>query len=200
MTSLSRTDFETRVVDVLPDLCSAALRLTGDRDEAEDVVAEAVAKGWRARASLRDAASFRGWMFRIMSNEFLARRRKLEAGPEFEPLSELEESDFSLFERLHQPFLLWWGNPEQAFLNRLLKEDLTRAIDALPTEFRLVVVLADVQGLRYREIAEALDVPIGTVRSRLARARAGLQKTLWTHAVEAGLVGPGPGAEQTHDA
>jgi RNA polymerase sigma-70 factor (ECF subfamily) len=95
--------------------------------------------------------------------------------------------EFSLFERLHQPFLLWWGTPEQDFLDRLLREDLIRAIEALPERFRIVVVLADVQGLSYLEIAGSLEVPIGTVRSRLARGRALLQKALWDHACDAGL-------------
>jgi RNA polymerase sigma-70 factor (ECF subfamily) len=95
--------------------------------------------------------------------------------------------EFSLFERLHQPFLLWWSSPEQTFLDRLLREDLIRAIEALPEPFRIVVVLADVQGLSYGDIARSLEVPIGTVRSRLGRGRARLQKALWDHACDAGL-------------
>ena len=199
LTALDEADFEARVVTLLPDLCSAAIRLTRDRDEAEDLVAEAVAQGWRRRDSLRDAASFRGWLFRILTNLFLAARRARAAGPGLQPLPDDEER-FSLFERLHQPFLLWWGNPEREFLNRLLKEDIARAIDALPAEFRVVVVLIDVEGFGYQEAADALDIPIGTVRSRLARARARLQKSLWTHAVEAGLANPDPDAERSPDA
>lgn len=198
MTSLGEAEFEARVVTLLPDLCSAAVRLTRDRDEAEDLVAEAVAQGWSKRDSLRDAASFRGWLFRILTNLFLATRRARAARPTVESLPDDEER-FSLFERLHQPFLLWWGNPEQEFLNRLLKEDLARAIDGLPAEFRVVVVLTDVEGFSYQEVADTLDIPIGTVRSRLARARARLQKSLWTHAVEAGLAND-PDAERSPDA
>lgn len=199
MTPLGDAEFEARVVTLLPDLCSAAMRLTRDRDEAEDLVAEAVAQGWRNRNALRDAASFRGWLFRILMNQFLGTRRQRAAGPVLESLPEDDEG-FSLFERLHQPFLLWWGNPEQDFLNRLLKEDLMRAIDSLPVEFRVVAVLTDVEGLSYQEAAEALNIPVGTVRSRLARARARLQKSLWTHAVECGLANPDPDAERSPDA
>ncbi|MCI0436148.1 MAG: sigma-70 family RNA polymerase sigma factor, partial [Gemmatimonadetes bacterium] len=83
-----------------------------------------------------------------------------------------------------------WHNPEQEFLNKLLREDLLRALDRLSDEFRLVVLLADVEELSYQEIATALGVPIGTVRSRLARARGRLQKELWAHAVEVGLAPP----------
>jgi RNA polymerase sigma-70 factor (ECF subfamily) len=95
--------------------------------------------------------------------------------------------EFSLFEHLHQPILLWWGNPEQDFLNRLLRDDLVRAIDGLPDPYRTVVVLVDVREMPYREVATALNVPIGTVRSRLARGRSMLQKALWENAREAGL-------------
>jgi RNA polymerase sigma-70 factor (ECF subfamily) len=80
---------------------------------------------------------------------------------------------------MHQPFLLWFGNPEQEFLDRLLREDLERALAALPEPHRVVVLLADVEEFNYREIAQMLDIPIGTVRSRLARARGALQKLLW---------------------
>jgi RNA polymerase sigma-70 factor, ECF subfamily len=108
---------------------------------------------------------------------------------------EEQEEPFSLFERLHQPFLLWWGSPEQEFLDKLLREDLECAVDALPEVYRVVVVLADLQGFSYQEIADALGLRIGTVRSRLARGRSLLQKALWEHAVDAGLVRP-PRARQ----
>ncbi len=100
------------------------------------------------------------------------------------------EAGFSIFERLHQPFLLWQHNPEQEFLDRLLRDDLARAIDDLPDVFRPTVVLVDVQGFSYEEAAEVLDVPIGTIRSRLARGRSLLQEALWTQAVDAGYRGP----------
>ncbi|HET9949243.1 MAG TPA: sigma-70 family RNA polymerase sigma factor [Longimicrobiales bacterium] len=134
------------------------------------------------------------WVFRIRTNTFLSQRRASSVRPRTEslPASDADEA-FSLFDRLHQPFLLWWGNPEVELLNVLLRADLERAVDALPEDFRTVVVLADLQGFTYRQIAEALDVPIGTVRSRLARARGRLQKELWEHAVDAGRVRPGPG-------
>lgn len=198
MDGLTAAEFEQEVMALLPDIGSAARRLAGDGDEADDLVAEAVLRAWRQLDSLRDRSSFRGWLFRIMTNEFLSRQRSRSSRPAVERLPE-GEHDFSLFERLHQPFLLWSTNPEQEFLNRLLKEDLERAIDALPDEFRIVIVLADMEGMKYNEIAEALEIPIGTVRSRLARARGRLQKQLWLHAVEAGVVRSNPGAERADD-
>jgi RNA polymerase sigma-70 factor (ECF subfamily) len=100
---------------------------------------------------------------------------------------ECQKRAFSIFERVHQPFLLWFGNPEQEFLDKLLREDLDRALAALAEHHRIVVLLADVEGFKYSEIAEALDVPVGTVRSRLARARCALQRTLWAVARDHGL-------------
>jgi RNA polymerase sigma-70 factor (ECF subfamily) len=99
-----------------------------------------------------------------------------------------EGESFSLFERLHQPFLLWWTTPEEEVIAKLLREDLDRALDALPDAFRIAIVMVEVQGYSYSEAAGLLGVPIGTVRSRLARARSQLQRALWQHAQDAGLL------------
>lgn len=194
-----RAFFEREVTAVLDGLYGAALRLAKNRTDAEDLVAEAVAKAWANFPSLKDRCCFRGWIFRILTNTFLSEcRRQTEAS--LDALAAPEPPDepaFSLFERLHQPFLLWWGNPEQEFLNRILREDLERALDALPEAFRVAVVLNDLQGFSYQEIAGMLGVPVGTVRSRLARGRSALQKGLWEHARDAGLVtGARPGASE----
>ena len=181
--------FEREVVSALPDLYGTALRLSKNPADAEDLVAEAVAKAWAGFGTLHDRSRFRGWIFRILANAFVSCCRAQSARPVHELLVEDgDEASFSLFERLHQPFLLWWGNPEQEFLNKLLREDLEAAVDALPEAFRVAVVLADLQGFSYQEIAEALEVPIGTVRSRLARGRVLLQKALWEHGKDAGFV------------
>jgi RNA polymerase sigma-70 factor (ECF subfamily) len=148
-------------------------------------------KALESLPSLRSLQSFRGWVLRILHNTFVSRSRSAWARASHEPLDTVAD-DFSLFERLHQPILLWWGNPEMDFVNRLLREDLERAIDALPDAFREVVVLVDVQGLGYRDVANVLGVPVGTVRSRLARGRSRLQKALWEHALEVGLRGDLP--------
>ena len=192
-TAEDRQWFEREVVSALPDLYGTALRLAKNAADAEDLIAEAIGKAWTSLGSLHDRSCFRGWLFRILSNTFVSDCRARAARPTLESLderSEEEDEPFSLFERLHQPFLLWWGSAEQEFLNKLLREDLEKAVDALPEAFRVVVVLADVQGFSYQEIADALGIPIGTVRSRLARGRSLLQKALWEHAVDAGLAQP----------
>jgi len=86
---------------------------------------------------------------------------------------------------------LWWSNPEQEFVNKLLREDIERALDGLPVGFRTVVVLVEIQGYSYAEVAEILNVPVGTVRSRLSRARSMLQRALWQQATDAGLLNVG---------
>jgi len=181
------TWFETEVGQLIPDLYGAALRLARNDTDAEDLVADAIGRAWTHLDSLADRGSFRGWVFRILHNAFVSQRRTSRAQVSEEPLDEGVEA-FALFDRLHQPFLLWWGaSPEQGFLDKLLREDLERAVDALPESYRVVVVLADLQGFSYQEIAGMLAIPVGTVRSRLARGRARLQRALWDHAVDAGL-------------
>lgn len=181
--------FEAEVLAALPELTGAALRLTGDPVDAEDLVADAVAKAWTSLPDLRDRSAFRGWIGRILSNAYVSQWRSRTARGPHEPFEEEQADDgFSVFDRLHQPFLLWWGNPERKFLDRLLREDLERAIEGLPDVYRVAVTMADVQGFSYQEIADTTDVPIGTVRSRLSRGRSLLQEALWEHACDAGLV------------
>jgi RNA polymerase sigma-70 factor (ECF subfamily) len=192
--------FESTVVELLPDLFGAALRLTRNRADAEDLVSDTVARGWTRLHELSERARLRGWLFRILTNMFLSARRTQARRGVHESLDDTSDDRFSLFDKLHAPFLLWWGTPERDFFDKLLREDLARAVDALPEAFRVAIVLADMQGCTYQEIAETLQVPIGTVRSRLARARALLQKALWTHARDAGLVaGTDEKATREHD-
>jgi len=171
-------------------LYGTALRLTGNPDDAEDVVAEAISKAWSSLDDLRDIQSMDGWLFRILNNTFVSfwRRRRTRDEVEREAVETSDAEGFSLFQQLHQPFLLWWGTPEQQFLNDVLQEDLQKALDSLPDGFRVVIVLVEVQGYTYDEVSGMLEIPVGTVRSRLSRGRALLQKALWKQASEAGLV------------
>ncbi len=190
--------FECAVIELLSDLFGTALRLTRNRVDAEDLVADTVARAWSHRHELADRGRLRGWLFRILTNAFLSARRTDARRGVHQSLDDEADDGFSLFEQLHAPILLWWGTPERDFLDKLLREDLTRAVDALPEPFRLVIVLADMDGCTYQEIADTLHIPVGTVRSRLARARALLQKALWTHAQEAGLVKRSERKAKTH--
>jgi RNA polymerase sigma-70 factor, ECF subfamily len=127
-TAADRDWFEKAVLAVLPELVGTARRLARNREDAEDLAAEAITRAWLHRGSLRERQRFAGWILRILTNLFISRRRSDASRHEETGLD--EETEFSLFERLHQPFLLWWGTPEQDFLNRLLREDLVHAIEA----------------------------------------------------------------------
>jgi RNA polymerase sigma-70 factor (ECF subfamily) len=186
--------FALQIERLTDRLYGTALRLTRNADDAEDLVAETVVKAWARLAELRDRQAFEAWIRRILNNTFLSEWRHRRASPEITlaaPCEDGEDESFSLFEQLHQPFLLWWGNPEESAIANLLRQDLDRALDALPDAHRVVVVLVDVQGYSYPEAAHMLGVPLGTVRSRLNRARAQLQRVLWRHAQDAGLIGRG---------
>lgn len=190
-TDEDRRFFEEGVGGLLDQLYGAALRLAKNGPDAEDLVAEAVEKAWAALPSLKEKERFRAWIFRILTNTFLSHCRKISEKREEISIEEKNsggEETFSLFEHLHQPFLLWWSHPEKEFLNKLLREEIEKAIDALPEAFRTVIILAELEGFSYRECAGILKAPVGTVRSRLARGRALLQKALWEYGKEAGLV------------
>jgi RNA polymerase sigma-70 factor, ECF subfamily len=190
--------FEAEVARLLDRLYGAALRLTRSETDAEDLVAEALAKAWARLDSLQDPQAFEKWVFRILANTFISDWRRGQVRPvevsvhEFEAGDDGDADTFSLFEQVHQPFLLWWGNPEQELVDKLLRQDIERALDGLPDAFRTVVVLVEVQGLSYDEVARALDVPAGTVRSRLNRGRAMLQRSLWQQASQLGIAVGGP--------
>jgi RNA polymerase sigma-70 factor, ECF subfamily len=196
-----RRDWFAANIERLADrLYGTALRLTRNRDDAEDLVAEAVAKAWAKLGELNEPAAFDGWILRILSNTFVSRWRHRRASPEvaLDPPEGEDDEPFSLFEKLHQPFLLWWSSPEEETIAKLLGEDLDRALAALPDAFRVAIVLVEVQGYSYTEAAALLGIPVGTVRSRLSRARSQLQRALWHHAVEAGLIGGGPKKGHAH--
>jgi RNA polymerase sigma-70 factor (ECF subfamily) len=185
-TSSDHAWFSGEVESMLPELYGAAARLCRSRADAEDLVAESLTKAWRGLSSLRDRDAFRCWVLQIVTNTYFSQYRKARTDSHVDRVG-ADAADFSLFERLHQPILLWWGNPEQEFLNGLLREDLKRALDELPDSYRTVVVLVDIQEMRYSDVADCLGLPVGTVRSRLARGRGLLQRHLWQYARDAGL-------------
>lgn len=184
--------FGERVEQCLDGLYGVAFRLTRNGADAEDLVAEAVAKAWASLDTLQDRARFRPWLFRILHNGFISDYRKRAVRPVeygYDELGGDDEDDLTeLLIRLPDDFLGWWGNPERELANRLMVADIAAAIDRLPEAYRVTVMLVNVEGLGYDEAAEVLGVPPGTVRSRMKRGRTLLQKALWEHAREAGLI------------
>jgi RNA polymerase sigma-70 factor (ECF subfamily) len=191
-----RAFFQSELARLTGRLYGLALRLTRDRDDAEDLVSEAIVRAWACLGQLKDRGAFPKWITRILINTFISDRRG--ARPEAFGTVEDAPNDehFSIFEQLHPPFLLWWSNPEQQLINKLLRQDIERAFDSLPDEYRVVVIVVEIQGYSYAEAAELLEIPVGTVRSRLNRARSRLQRALWRQAADAGLL---PGAETKVD-
>jgi RNA polymerase sigma-70 factor (ECF subfamily) len=194
----NRAFFRAEIEQLMDRLYGTAVRLCRDPAEAEDLVAETVEKAWSAFDQLRDRRCFRKWTLRILANTFVSSRRN-KTRSELPIDAEDNGQAFSLFDRLHQPFLLWWSNPEQELLSKLLRDDIQRAFDSLPEEFRTVAVLVEIEGCSYAEAAATLQVPIGTVRSRLCRARSMLQRALHVQAVEAGLIHGSAQGDHSHD-
>jgi RNA polymerase sigma-70 factor (ECF subfamily) len=187
-----RAFFSRSVEACMDPLYGVAFRLTRNSADAEDLVAEAVAKAWSAFDSLDDRDRFRPWLFRILHNYFISDYRKKSIRPTESSLDEqfADEGEGDVTSLLNdQPddFLRWWANPEKVLLNNLLGEKIMAAIDDLPKAFRIAILLVNVEGLTYDEAAEALGVPTGTVRSRMKRGRTLLQKALWEQAKDAGL-------------
>jgi len=158
----------------LPSLFRTALRMTRNREDAEDLVQETVTKAFAAFDRFEEGTNFRAWIFRILTNTFINNYYRVRDRQKLPSLDEMEEESF--FQPMAEGI-----SPEEAVLNYLTKDDILQAIEALPVEFRTVVVLVLVEGFSYKEAAEILDIPIGTVMSRLWRGRRLLQKSLWEY-------------------
>nr|BBH88339.1 RNA polymerase sigma factor [Thermosporothrix sp. COM3] len=180
-------DFVAGVLAQLDSLYRTALRMTNNQQEAEDLVQETMLKAFRFSNTYRPGTNLRAWLFRILNTSAINRYRKLATHPT--PASLPEGEDFYLYNHIRDLSGqdLTQGAEEEV-LEKYLDEDVYRALMDLPYNFRMPVILADIEGLSYKEIAEALQIPIGTVMSRISRARRQLQKSLWQYAQERGYV------------
>ncbi|MDX1689577.1 MAG: sigma-70 family RNA polymerase sigma factor [Acidimicrobiia bacterium] len=179
--------FEDDVREYLPQLYSAALRMTRNPADAEDVLQEALLKAFRGYHTFRAGTNLKAWLYRIVTNTYINRYRKQNRRPDEVELGELE--DLYLFKRLGDADGGASRSAELEALDEFVDEDVKAAVEALPENFRLPVLLADVEGFAYKEIAEIMDIPIGTVMSRLHRGRKALQRALWRIAEERGITG-----------
>jgi RNA polymerase sigma-70 factor (ECF subfamily) len=188
----AKRDFTLAIEPHIDALYGLAMRLARNEADAEDLVAETVTKAWLAIETLVDRSRFRPWIFRILRNQFISEYRKRSVRPQLVsmevPSDAADGEVVSLLDRQPDEFLQWWADPETEVANRLLGEQIMAAINELPEAFREVILLVNVDGLRYDEAAEVLGVPPGTVRSRMKRGRTLLQKALWVQAREAGLI------------
>jgi len=182
--------FGRRIEENMGALYGTALRLTASGADAEDLVAESVAKAWSAISTLKDRSRFRPWMFRILHNCFVSNYRKMSVRPvETSYVEDGDDSVATLLNEQSDEYLIWWANPELQFFNNVLGDAIMAALDRLPEAFRTTIVLINIEGLTYDETAEVLGVPSGTIRSRMKRGRTLLQKALWEQARDAGITG-----------
>lgn len=185
---LSDQEFETLLVGMLEASFRLAFRLTGDRQDAEDLVQEAALRAFRFRHTFQRGTSFKAWFYRIVVNHFYTTTRRKHATTT--PLDELSDAhEIFLFARSAAAGLIPAdSDPAAGVVARMAEDDVARALASLPDEFRTVATLYFMDDLSYQEIADILEVPIGTVRSRLHRGRHMLQKQLWRVAEELGIV------------
>jgi RNA polymerase sigma-70 factor, ECF subfamily len=182
-----RDQFAEQAMEHTAGLYSAALRMTRNPSDAEDLVQETYLKAYRSFGSFEEGTNLRAWLYRILTNTYINAYRSKQRRPEEQELDDIE--DLYLYRRI--------GALESAVASRSAEDQLMDlftdgevkdAIEALPETFRIAVYLADVEGFSYKEIAEMLDIPIGTVMSRLHRGRKAMQKALYEYASARGLL------------
>ena len=184
---IAQEQFTADAMQFAPQLFSTALRMTRNRSDAEDLVQETYIKGWRSFHTFQEGTNLRAWLFRIMTNTYInkynAAKRK---GTEVE-LDDVEE--LFLYKRLGSIDQSKLSNSaEDQMLNLFTDDEVKNALESLPEDFRIPVLLSDVDGFSYKEIAEMLEIPMGTVMSRLHRGRKAMQKMLYEYARERGLI------------
>ena len=188
----TRFEFENLALKHIDPLYSAALRLTKNERDAEDLVQDTFLRAYRFFDKFERGTNIKAWLFKILTNTFINRYRRV--------VKERNIVEGSERDAVHERFISREAsdsaaNPEAWFFDRLLSDDVLQAVDSLPIDFRLVVILADLQEFSYKETAEILDVPVGTVMSRLYRGRRLLQKSLAKYAVLSGVIqAPAAGA------
>ena len=190
-----RRRFQTDALPLLDSLYGAALRMTRNPADAEDLVQETMLRAYRAFDRFEAGTNLKAWLFRIMTNAYINTYRKRQREPRKVSSDEVEEFDLYRELKNHDP--QFSATPETIVLDSLVDSDITEAIEDLPEQFRLAVVLSDIEGFSYAEMAEIMDVPMGTVMSRLHRGRKALQKRLWELARDRGIVKGTPRDEAT---
>jgi RNA polymerase sigma-70 factor (ECF subfamily) len=182
-TSQDLESFEDQALPLASALLGAALSMTSNRAEAEDLVQETFLRAFRSWDSFEKGTNLKAWLFRILTNLYITSYRKRRREPTI--VVPEDDSEFDLYQALGRPED---NSAEAVVMDSLVDEDVKSALTELPEDFRLTVLLADVEGFSYKEIAEIMNVPIGTVMSRLHRGRKALQKSLFELAQQRGFV------------
>jgi RNA polymerase sigma-70 factor (ECF subfamily) len=180
-----RERFERDVLPLLPSLYGAAMRMTRNPTDAEDLVQDTYLRAYRGFSGFKEGTNLKAWLYRILTNNFINTYRKRQREPQTVDGPE-DMDEWYLYDRLGGRSVE--ASAENEVLDQIPDADVKAALESLSENFRLAVLLADVEGFSYKEIAEIMDVPIGTVMSRLHRGRKALEKALWETAKERGLV------------
>jgi RNA polymerase sigma-70 factor, ECF subfamily len=186
--------FEEEALPLANALYGGALRMTRNPADAADLVQETYLRAFRSWKQFQPGTNLKAWMYRILTNLYITSYRIRKREPQI--VSTAEATDFDLYQNVLDSGPRVAESAEDIVLDSLGDEDVQRAVADLPEDFRMVVSLADIDGFSYKEMADILDIPIGTVMSRLHRGRKLLQKSLWGLAQERGLVGSQKGASQ----
>ena len=182
---MSTDAFEQEALSYIDPLYRTALRMTRSEADAEDLVQETYIRALRFRVQFTPGTNLKAWLFRILTNTFINAYRKRARAPETTELDDVDE--FSLYRRMSAERPASSSpDPEREFLDGIVSSEVTDALEELPEKFRTTVLL-DVEGFSYKEIAEMLEIPIGTVMSRLHRGRKFLQQRLYDLARERGI-------------
>ncbi len=182
--------FTELTMEYMPALYSAALRMTRNPADAEDLVQETYLRAYRGFGSFVEGTNLKAWLYRILTNTYINTYRAAKRRPETTDVEDVE--DLYLYRRLSSAQEAAAGrSAEEEVLSSFTDDEVKAALESLPEAFRIAVLLADVEGFSYKEIAEITDVPIGTVMSRIHRGRRALQKALHDFAGARGLVASG---------
>jgi len=185
-------DFEDSTMPFVDALYNTAYRMTRNAEDAEDLVQETYLKAYRYYDKFTEGTNLKAWLFRILKNTFINSYRKKQSEPLRSAFADIEDSFESQISSEAKGRL---PNPEEDILADVLDEDVQRALEDLPEDYRMVVLLADLEGFSYQEIAEILDIPPGTVMSRLYRARRRLEDEMLKYAREHGYIRTGDPAK-----
>jgi RNA polymerase sigma-70 factor, ECF subfamily len=180
-----RAAFASDAMQYAPQLYSAAMRMTRNSADAEDLVQETYLRAYRSFATFQEGTNLRAWLFRILTNTFINTYRAKQRRPQESELGDLE--DLYMYKRIANINPASRSAEDQLF-DLFTDDEVKKALEELPDNFRLPVLLADVQDFSYKEIAQILDIPIGTVMSRLHRGRKAMQRRLVDVARERGMI------------
>lgn len=186
MSERDKKRFQDDALPLLDSLYAGALRMTRNPADAEDLVQETMLRAYRAFERFEEGTNLKAWLYRIMTNAYINTYRKRQREPQKVSTDEVE--DFDLYQELKLHGSQFDETPERIVLDSLVDSDILQAIEELPEQFRLAVMLSDIEGFSYAEMADIMDVPMGTVMSRLHRGRKALQKRLWDIARDRGIV------------